>query len=56
MYTVDTGTYLGVVAVSLIFHGSRPAHAIIMRGQDLTLLSHQHPELLWGIQTLLRCV
>ena len=35
MHTVDIGTYLGVVAASSIFQGSRPAHAAIMRAEDL---------------------
>ena len=35
MYTVDIGTYLGAVAVSPIVHGLRPAHAAIMRDEDL---------------------
>ena len=35
MYTVDIGTYLGAVAVSSIVRGLRPAHAAIMRDEDL---------------------
>jgi len=35
MHTVDIGTYLGVVAARSICQGSRPAHAAIMRDEDL---------------------